>query len=138
LLFIAFLAATLLLLGNAHAQQSTSNSGNESRGARSTVTVTAGATFKTPPGSVQILLSIGHATTIRRVHGRGFSMPAGTVQIPVPVAAAVTIQEVHGNVSFTFWQADGCSSGSVVAQILYQEGNVLAAVFEMVRNGALC
>jgi hypothetical protein len=64
-------------------------------------------------------------------------MPAGTVQIPVPVAAAVTIQEVHGNVSFTFWQADGCSSGSVVAQILYQEGNVLAAVFEMVRNGRL-
>lgn len=58
----------------------------------------------------------------------GISKPAGVVRTPVTIPAAVTIDELHGDVSFTIWKAAGCRNGSAVAQVLDQDGNVLATV----------
>ncbi len=107
LLLVALIPATLLLCGNLQAQQSTSGSATQSWGsyrwqvdqASSTVTFTAEATFNTPPGLVQIPVSIRHATTIRHLHG-----------------------------SVSLWVPKAGVNGSIIAILRDQNGNALAAV----------
>lgn len=67
--------------------------------AGSSVKITAEATFKTPPGLVQIPVSLGHAMTIQHVRG--------TVSLSVPGAGV---------------------NGSIIAVVSDQDGNPLAAV----------
>ncbi len=88
---------------------------------------TSSGTVHTSWGYYMWQADFGGATT-DFMSETGFSKSPGMVQIPVSVPAAVTIQEIHGDVSFTIWHAGGCSSGSVIAQIRDQEGNVLATV----------
>jgi hypothetical protein len=65
----------------------------------------------------------------------GFNSPPGFLQpfTPVNVASPFTVHEVHGTFSLvTFNAFDGtngsCGNGSVVAQVLDQNGNAIAAV----------
>jgi hypothetical protein len=70
-------------------------------------------------------------TTITAI--AGFNTPPGLVQIPVSLPAGTTIHEVHGNFSLATWSAwDGssgsCGNGSIIAQLRDQNGNAIAAV----------
>ncbi|MGH9735638.1 MAG: hypothetical protein ACRD8A_13740 [Candidatus Acidiferrales bacterium] len=65
----------------------------------SSVTLTAQATFKTPPGLVQIPVPLGDAMTIQHIRG--------TVSLSVPVAGV---------------------NGSIIAMLRDQDGNAIAAV----------
>jgi hypothetical protein len=107
LLLTALLAAALLQSGNLQAQESTHGSDNESWGtyswqvdqASSTITLIGQATFKSPPGLVQIPVAIRHATTIRHVHG-----------------------------SVSLWVPETGVNGSIMAMLRDQNGNALVAV----------
>lgn len=108
LLFLSvFVAAAFLASCALTAQHSVIGSNNRSWGsyswqldqASSSVTITAEATFNTPPGLVRIPMPISHAMTIRHVHG--------SVSLTVPV--------------------DGVN-GSIIAMLRDQSGNAVAAV----------
>ena len=57
-----------------------------------------------------------------------FSTPPGLVQIPITVASPITIHEVHGNMTLVTNQSGTCGNGSIIAQVLDQSGNAIAAV----------
>lgn len=57
-----------------------------------------------------------------------FSTPPGLVQIPVTLASSTTVHEVHGNFTLATWQSGTCGNGSIIAQVLDQSGNAIAAV----------
>lgn len=107
-LLAAFLAATLLLSGNLRAQQqSCSGSSKESWGSyrwqvdqgTSTVTFTAQGLFNTPPGTVQVPISLSRTTVVRHIHG-----------------------------SVSLWVPESGVNGSIIAIVRDQNGNALAAV----------
>lgn len=58
----------------------------------------------------------------------GFSTPPGLVQIPVSMACPATIHEMHGNFAYAVWQSGTCGEGSIIAQVLDQNGNAIASV----------
>lgn len=58
----------------------------------------------------------------------GFSTPPGYVTVPVTLACAVTIHEIHGNFSFGVFQGGTCGTGSIIAQVLDQNGNALTSL----------
>jgi hypothetical protein len=104
------LAAALVFASAAQAQvASTSGSASTSWGgwnwqadrAPITTTVTGSASFNTPPG---------------------------LVQIPVTLASGTTVHEVHGNFTLATWQSGTCGNGSIIAQLRDQSGNAIAAV----------
>jgi hypothetical protein len=57
-----------------------------------------------------------------------FNTPPGLVQIPVTIASPVTVHEVHGNMTLATNQSGTCGTGSIIAQVLDQHANVIAAV----------
>jgi hypothetical protein len=57
-----------------------------------------------------------------------FSTPPGLVQIPITIASPVTVHEVHGNMTLVTNQSGTCGNGSIIAQLLDQSGNAIAAV----------
>lgn len=108
LLFLAALLPVVLLVACAlPVQQYKRGSDNKPWGndswqvdrAGSSVTFTAQATFRAPPGLVQIPVSLDHAMTIQHVHG--------TVSLSVPDAGV---------------------NGSIIAMLRDQDGNAIAAV----------
>jgi hypothetical protein len=63
------------------------------------------------------------------VTGTGsFNTPPGLVQIPVTIASGTTVHEVHGNFTLATWQSGSCGNGSIIAQLLDQNNNAIAAV----------
>ena len=58
----------------------------------------------------------------------GFNTPPGLVQIPVTLACAATVHEVHGNLSFGVFQSGTCGTGAIIAQVLDQNGNAIASM----------
>ena len=108
ILFLTLAAAALLCTG-ADAQKPTSGSATKPWGAYNwqvdqgtkTTTITAEATFNTPPGLVQI-----------------------TVPIPGPM----TVHEVHGNCSLAVPQGGSKGNGSILEEVRDQSGNALVAV----------
>ena len=63
------------------------------------------------------------------VTGTGnFNTPPGLVQIPVTLASGTTVHEVHGNFALATWQSGTCGNGSIIAQLRDQNGNAIAAV----------
>lgn len=105
--FSVFVAAAFLTSCALTAPQSTIGSNNRPWGsyswqldqATSGLTFTADATFKTPPGLVQIPVSISRALTIRHIQG--------SVSLSVPTAGV---------------------NGSIIAVLRDQDGNAIAAV----------
>ena len=58
----------------------------------------------------------------------GFNTPPGLVQIPVSLSHATTVHEVHGNFSLATWAGGTCGNGSIIAQVLDQNLNAIAAM----------
>jgi hypothetical protein len=58
----------------------------------------------------------------------GFTTPPGLVQIPVTLACSATVHEVHGNLSFGVFQSGTCGTGTIIAQVLDQRGNAIASM----------
>jgi hypothetical protein len=114
------IAIVICLGGRANAQvTSTSGSGTTSFGnfswqvdrAPITTTINAVAGFNTPPPGP----------------------PAGLFTTPVSVASPFTLHELHGNFALATWPTwngnpSSCGNGSIIAQVLDQNGNTLAAV----------
>ncbi|HEY6352643.1 MAG TPA: hypothetical protein VI636_24870 [Candidatus Angelobacter sp.] len=67
-------------------------------------------------------------TTTTLTSETGFNTPPGLVQIPVTLPSSTTIHEVHGNISFGVFQGGTCGVGSIIAQVRDQNQNVIAAV----------
>jgi hypothetical protein len=109
---LEFVVAAVILAAsvNAHAQGSTSGSGNISYGgynwqvdqATSTSTFTATVSIGTIPN------------------------PNPAQQIPVNIHNSTTVHEVHGNISLAVWQSGTCGNGSVIVQLRDNNLNVIA------------
>lgn len=74
------------------------------------------------------------ASTTTLTSETGFNTPPGLVQIPVTLACAATVHEVHGNVTFAVFQSGTCGAGSIIAQVWDQSGNAIASV-DMIQFG---
>lgn len=64
----------------------------------------------------------------------GSNTPPGLLQIPVSMACPATIHEIHGNFAYSVWQSGTCGEGSILAEVLDQNGNVIA-VADIVQFG---
>jgi hypothetical protein len=63
----------------------------------------------------------------------GFNMPPPFFSTVATVASPFTVHEVHGTFTLATWStwngsASSCGNGSIVAQVLDQNGNAIAAV----------
>jgi hypothetical protein len=57
----------------------------------------------------------------------GINTPPGLIQIPVNLPCSATIHEIHGNFSYAVWQSGTCGEGSIIAEVLDQNGNAIAS-----------
>jgi hypothetical protein len=64
------------------------------------------------------------ATTLTFDSETGFSSPPGLVQIPISIPHATTIHEVHGHFAYAVWTSS--CIGSIIAELKDQNGNVIA------------
>jgi hypothetical protein len=72
-------------------------------------------------------------TIINAVAGFNVQPPGNLFQTPVSVASPFTLHELHGNFALATWSTwngnpSSCGNGSINAQILDQNGNILAGV----------
>lgn len=72
-------------------------------------------------------------TSLLTETGLDVAPPGGLLQVPIPSTSLLvgpkTIHEVHGNVAFVVWSPSSCAVGSIIAQVLNQDGDSIASVF---------
>jgi hypothetical protein len=56
----------------------------------------------------------------------GITTAPGLVQVSVNIPCPTTIHEIHGNFAYAVWQSGTCGEGSIIAQVLDQNGNAIA------------